>query len=248
MEGFMVLLRKEILESWRTYKFIIIGGITIFFAIVNVVTIIYLPELMEMAGMDVAMDATAAASMGSWIANLVMLAVFVPPFIVMGVVAKELSDGITASTLVRPVGRWAYILPKFLVYTVIFLLWAIVSTIICYLITNFAIEEYSFATTMQTLGLCLPTFVFAVALGIFFSSLFKSQVASAGATIGVLFLMYILSILPIVKHAIPLNVGNWSVSIINGDSETSWLALILCFVGAAALVCGAVINLKKKEI
>jgi|GEM_PF-4990600 len=248
MEGFKILLNKEIMENWRTYKFLILGGIFIFFAVINTILIVFLPDLMKVSGLDIVMEATAEASMGSWIATLMQLAVFAPPFIVMGAIAKELSEGITANTMVRPVGRWAYVLPKFLVYTVVFLIWSIVATLVSYLTTVLSIESYSFTITIQSTLLCLPAFIFAVALGVFFSSLFKSQVAAAGSTVGVLFLVYILSLIPIIKHAMPLNVGNWAVSIINGTPETSWLALVLCVIGSAVLVWAAVEVLKKKEI
>jgi len=251
MQGFKILFKKEVRESWSTNKIFIIVGIFLFFSILTPFMMQYMDEFLRLSGLDPSdfgWEPTAAYTIISFLDYIALAAIFAPSFLVMGVVAKELSDGITATTLVKPVGRSAYVLSKYLVYFLIFIVVATISAFICYFYTVAAIGDLSIGDFVVSLLPMLLLLAFCVALTLFFSTIFKSQMAAGGTSAGVMLALYIVSFIPFVGEISPFRMSVWSHSIVESSAEVSVLPLIMAVTGLLVFVAGSILLLKKKEI
>ncbi|MCL2474823.1 MAG: ABC transporter permease [Chloroflexi bacterium] len=251
MQGFKILFKKEVWESWATNKIFIIAGIFLFFSILTPFIMQYMGDFLEMSGIDPSefgWEPTAADTIISFLDYIILVAIFAPAFLVMGVVAKELSDGITATTLVKPVGRLAYILSKYLVYLSVFIITATISAFICYFYTVAAIGDLDIVDFVASLLPMLLLLAFCVALTLLFSTIFKSQMAAGGTSAGVMFALYIISFIPFIGEISPFRMSTWSHSIIQGSQEVSVLPLITAVVCLFVFIAYSISLLKKKEI
>src|SRR5688572_18128522 len=101
MRGLSVLVRKELLESWRTLRIPIVGGLFLLVGLGSPLLAKYLPEIIEAAAGDqlptipiptpVMADATAQL----W-KNLAQFGAFAAIILAMGAVSGELDRGTAA--------------------------------------------------------------------------------------------------------------------------------------------------------
>ena len=117
MNVFASLLKKEIAEQLKNYKFLISGLLFLFFAILSPVTAKYLPEIIAGIGNIPGMafdfpEPTYIDSISQYIKNLSQIVLFVLIFLTMGIVAVEKDKGTAAFVLVKPVPRHQFILAK----------------------------------------------------------------------------------------------------------------------------------------
>ena len=110
MNGFGVLVRKELLESWRTRRLPVIAVLFLVFGMISPLTAKYLPDILKAAlgeQLSVPMptpDATAA--LGQLQKNLGQMGTLVAIALAMGSVAGELDRG-TAALVLAQVSRSA---------------------------------------------------------------------------------------------------------------------------------------------
>ena len=91
--------------------------------------------------------------------------------------------------------------------------------------------------------------IFSLAVTLFFSSLFRNQLAAGGLSISVILAVAILSIIPNVGHFLPGGLINWGNRLVLGTAgNAEWITLILTILLIALSVFGAWLNLKRKEL
>jgi ABC-2 type transport system permease protein len=117
VNGFATLLRKELLESWRTMRLPVILGLFLFVGLSSPLLARYLPEILELAAGDLGGSIpiptpTAADAVDQVLKNLGQFGAFAAIVLAMGAVATELDRGTAAFVLARPVGRGAFIAAK----------------------------------------------------------------------------------------------------------------------------------------
>ena len=117
MNGFAVLLRKDILERWRTFRLPAIGLIFLIFGLMSPLLAKYTPELIERFAGDVEISfptPTTKDAVDQIIKNLAQTGPIAAILLGMGVIASEKQRGTAALILTKPVTRSAFILSKFL--------------------------------------------------------------------------------------------------------------------------------------
>ena len=116
----LLLVRKDLLQAWRTFRLpaLILTGV--FFALLDPLTAKFMPQILGLFGDELEGLAEMIPEMGpaeallSFYGDLIQIAALVLIIIAMGAVALERERGIAAWVLTRPVDRGAYLWSKYL--------------------------------------------------------------------------------------------------------------------------------------
>jgi ABC-2 type transport system permease protein len=116
MNGFGVLVRKELLEAWRTRRLPVLAVLFLVVGIISPLTARYLNEILAAALGDqlpvVLPEPTAAMAIEQVQKNLGQLGALAAIALAMGSVASELDRGTAALVLAQPATRPAFLLAK----------------------------------------------------------------------------------------------------------------------------------------
>ena len=116
MSGFTVLLRKDITEQWRTFRF---PALVLAFFLIGMSSPLlakYTPELLEQLAGDIEITLpvpTVTQSIEQIVGNLAQIGPIAAIFLAMSVIATEKRRGTAALVLTKPVSRGAFITSKF---------------------------------------------------------------------------------------------------------------------------------------
>ena len=114
MPGLGILLRKELLESWRTYRTAVVGGLFLFVGLSSPLLAKYLPEILKAAGGDqlgnlVVPTPTATDAVDQLWKNLAQFGAFAAIILAMGAVSAEQDRGTAAFILSKTASRGAFL-------------------------------------------------------------------------------------------------------------------------------------------
>jgi ABC-2 type transport system permease protein len=117
VSGFVILLRKELVEAWRTMRLPVSIGLFLLVGLSSPLLAKYLPEIIELAAGDLGgaipiPTPTAADAVDQVLKNLGQFGALAAIVLAMGAVATEVDRGTAAFVLARPVGRRAFLLAK----------------------------------------------------------------------------------------------------------------------------------------
>jgi ABC-2 type transport system permease protein len=117
MTGFAILLRKELLESWRTLRLPVVVGLFLLVGLSSPLLARFLPEIIEAAAGDAlgsieVPTPTTADAVDQLIKNLGQFGALAAILLAMGSVATELERGTAAFILAHPVRRGAFLAAK----------------------------------------------------------------------------------------------------------------------------------------
>jgi len=215
MEKLFVLLQKELIESWKTYKIAIVF-------LLCIVTALAVPFFTDSSYSDNPLVSPLQSSyiVFNFVIYLSVGLTLLIPFTLMNTVAKEVKDGLTAAILTKPAGRGAYILSKFLVSFAIFAVAIVVGFIICYVYAinttkPFDPDPVSLEHLFITLGFLLLYVAFAISLTIFISSIFKNNIVAGGIALALLVASIGLFMYdPVVREFVPFEIVRWGLEYI----------------------------------
>jgi ABC-2 type transport system permease protein len=117
MTGYRELLEKEVIEAWRTHRFVLVAALYVVLGIASPVIIRYLPELQGLFGP--VEEELGFGELGLpdvidlLVRNLVQFGSIAAVLLAMGAVAGEREHGTLRPLLARPVSRTAVLASKF---------------------------------------------------------------------------------------------------------------------------------------
>lgn len=192
------LLKKEFKEIFKTYKIWIFLAIFLFFGFLSPVTAKLTPEILKSAFKEQKImvtipKPTVADSFGQFFKNLIQLGVLAIILLSVGLVSEEKTKGTLQMIVTKPISRTAIIFAKFLAQTTVVSFSMIIGAIICYLYTLILFKEGSFLNFSEAIMLFLLYYVLIIAITLFFSTIFRNQIAAGGLSI---LTFFILSLLP----------------------------------------------------
>lgn len=251
MRGFKALLKKELWEQLKTYKLYIIGGVFLFFGFSTPLMLKYLPEILELAGEDIIIDIpppTAVQALGEYSATIVQIGILIAVLMAMGAIAQERSKGTAMMTLSKPVSRSAFVTAKLTALSTSFIIALIAGSTACYLYTVTLIEDISVSGFLGQNLLMILLFIFCISVTLFFSSLFKNQLAAGGIALAVLIGQAVASQLPWVGDFIPGQLTGWGSHLLSGDAESAWGAAAVSVALIVLCLYFANRNLQRREM
>lgn len=184
MSKMMVLIRKEILEQWRTRKILILCIIFLFVAISSPVIAKLTPELLKnisVPGLTINLpEATYKDSVDQFIKNISQIVLFVLVFVIAGVVSDEKSKKTLEIILTKPLSRVKFILSKFISSLLIISIIYIISCTVFYAYTMTTFSAFNIGSFALVSGMALLYILMIVSITILASTIVKNPIVAGG--------------------------------------------------------------------
>jgi ABC-2 type transport system permease protein len=246
MTGLGPLLRKELLEQWRTRRLLVVTIVFVAFGIGSPFLARYTPELVAaLAGSEFVIEVpppTLADAIGQFLRNLGQTGVLAAILLAMGSVATEKERGTAALILTKPASRGAFLAAKAAGIGITLGVAVALAGVAGYVYTVLLFEAPSalgYAAMCALLVLQMAAYAAVTFLG---STLTRSAMAAAGLGIAALVIIAIVGALPGVERFTPGGLlgpaGALALGVAPGELVTpilASLAVIVIALGAAWL-------------
>lgn len=238
-----VVLRKEMMEQWRSYRLLIVGVVLLVFGLASPLLGKYAPEILRLAlpqGEEILSlmpEPTVADAVSQYLKNMGQFGVLLAVLMAMGSVALEKDKGTAGLMLVKPIPRGIFLAAKFLALTVTFAVGIILAGAASYYYTLLLFGPVSLAAWAALNGLLLVFVLVYVALTLLCSTLTESQVVSGGLAFVAVVVLSGLGAVPRLGEYMPAQLNTWAGTLVTGGGAPAWAALgVSAGLIAAALV------------
>jgi len=184
-----VLFKKEMLESWRNFKWVWVPLVFILLAIMEPISSYYLPMIIESVGglpestIIEMPDLLPSEVLMMTLAQLSSLGVLIIVLMSMGTIGGEIKSGVSELILVKPVSYRNYITSKWAALLLIIWLSLVVSMISSWYYVNLLFGDLLFLSLLQTILFYGLWLTLVATLSIFYNTLFKTPGLVAALTI-----------------------------------------------------------------
>ena len=209
MDGFAVFLRKELRESLRTNRLLVVVAIFAIFGIISPLTAKYTPELLKLlgtgnGGVTVTVPTpTVHDAIAQFIKNVAGTGILVAVLLPMGIVAREKERGTAAFVLTKPLTRSAFLAAKLVALSLTLVAGIAVAALATYWYTAILftpIPAGGFIAASLLVLLSLLVYASFTFLG---STLLNSQLPAAGVGLAGWIVISILGIIPNIEQYTP---------------------------------------------
>lgn len=227
MSGGAVLLRKELLESWRTMRLPIVAGLFLLVGLSSPLLAKFLPEIIKAAagdqfvGVEVPIPVPAHAADQLW-KNLAQFGAFAAIVLAMGAVATERDRGTAAFILSKSVSRGAFIGAKVAAIGGVLAVCTALAVLVGWIYTAILFEPLPVGGWIAMALLAWLGLAAWAALTFLGSTVTGSTAAAAGLGFGALLVLSIASAVPNVGRFLPGGLGGPAIALAAGmPAETS---------------------------
>lgn len=252
MRAFLAMTKKELMESLKTYKLLIVAAVFLLFGMLNPITAKIMPKLLS-SFMPEGMTVTLAepGAIDSWIQFYKNMSTQLILFIIVfcGIVANELSRGTLINMLTKGLSRKTVILSKF---TAVISIWT-VSYLICFG-TTFAYTMYLLPGELPNVAFsafCMWLFgVLQISImllgGVMSGSIYGSLLLAGGFT----GLLMVIGIAPKLEKYNPYLLSSGSVSLLTSNIDISdfYVSICVTLVLIFFFIIGSIMLFDKKQI
>jgi ABC-2 type transport system permease protein len=250
MKGLLPLLKKEIKEQFKTYRFLVVLSVFLLFGLTEPLTLKYLPEIIKMAGQPMEINfptPTAIDSLMGYAGDIGQIGVFVIILVAMGGIANELQRGTALMVLSKPVSRTSFVTSKLLAMSITAICSLAVASLVCFGYTVWLIGRADVSNFIGMNLLIALFMVFSIATTLLFSSMFRSSLAAGGTALGVIIGQAILTAVPKVGDFMPGRLLGWGINLLR-SGDAYWWALAVTIVLIVLFVYLAQRALKTRDI
>jgi ABC-2 type transport system permease protein len=247
--GFRAFVRKELLETRRTWRLWVLPGIMVLLLglgtpVLTAVT----PALMratERSQPGVVIRLPSPTSLDSYLqfmGNLDQIAVLAIIITGAAVVASERRAGTIVLVLTKPLSRGGFIIAKAVSQLALLVAATALGTLVCILVTTAIFDGRHIAAFIASVALWLVLAAMFALLMILLSAAMKGQAPAAGAGIGVYVSLFVLTGFPLIRDYSPAGILAASDALLKGrDVALLWpvvttVALAGVFLYAAVRV------------
>ncbi|WEK54761.1 MAG: ABC transporter permease subunit [Candidatus Cohnella colombiensis] len=253
MSTWMLLFRKEMLESTRNFKWLWIPLVFLLLGISNPISSYYMPQILEANGIDsetVALLAmpTAAEIMAKSLSQYGTIGIIVLALGFMGIIATERQSGSAIMVLVKPVSYTSYIMAKWSAMAVITVAALGLGQLGTWYYTGVLFETVSFQLIWTSFLVYALWLLFLNSITLLFSCLLKSIGGIAFITVGVAALLSLVT-------GLLSEWMKWSPSrlsseagnlLLEGQSSNDlWLVIVVTMIIIGGLVVASVAASKR---
>jgi ABC-2 type transport system permease protein len=207
VRGFGPLLRKEVLEQWRTRRLIVVAIVFVALGIGSPYLARYTAELIEALGAGpfeiVVPEPTVADAVSQFLRNLGQAGILTSILLAMGSVATEKERGTAALVLSKPASRGAYLVTKLVAIGITIATGLLLAGIVGYAYTALLFEAPSIAGWLGMTTLLLLSLLSYAALTFLGSTLTRSALAAAAIGIGGMIVLAIVATIPTLAPYLP---------------------------------------------
>jgi len=243
MAGFAILLRKEWLESWRTYRLLVVAALFLFVGISSPLLARYLPEILKAAGGDqlgiVQLPTpTSADAVAQLWKNLAQFGAFAAILLAMGSVAGEKDRGTAAFILSKPATRGAFLGAKFLTMALVLGLATAIAVVTGWVYTAILFAPPSAGAWVLMGVLAWLGLVAWAAITFLASAVTGSTAAAAGVGFLALLVLSLLAAIPALGAYLPSGLATPALAVAGGGPVEA-LDVIKPVVATVTLVFAA---------
>lgn len=241
MTGFGALLRKELLEQWRTLRLPIVAVVFLLVGLTSPLLARFTPEILKAVAGDqlpiVLPPPTAADAVAQLQKNLGQFGGLIAVLLAMGTVAVEKERGTAAMLLSKPAGRGAFLAAKLVAIGLTLGIAVAIAAAGSWFYTFVLFEPLPLAGAAASAGLdWLMLFAWA-AITFLGSTLTRSSLAAAGLGIVAFVVVGIAGAIPPLAPFVPTGLGGPAHALAlgapAGDVVTPLVATVV-LIGAAA--------------
>ncbi len=253
MTGLGVLLRKELLEQWRTRRLPVVAVVFLAFGIASPVLARYLPEIVKSlggTGFEIQFpEPTARDAVDQFLKNIGQAGVLTAILLAMGSVANEKERGTAALVLSKPASRAAFLVAKVLAIGATLLVSVALASAAAYLYTAILFAAPGAVGWVAMTLLLLLSLLGYTALTFLGSTLTRSSLAAAAIGVGGLVGLAVVSALPNVARYTPGGLASPGAALANGVDAGDVLGPVLANIGLViVLVCAAWLSFRRQEL
>ena len=253
MSIFMVALRKELLEQWRTYRLLITLVVLVLFGLLSPLTAKYTSEIFKLlpSGEEIAKlipAPTTLDAVAQYLKNTSQFGVILALLLTMGAVAQEKDKGTAAMMLVKPLPRGTFLAAKFAALAITFAVSLALAALACYYYTWLLFEALDLRRWLALNGLLLLFVLVYVAVTLFCSTMTRSPAAAGGLAFGVMLALAIPGSLPTVGEYLPGQLISWGAGLMAGLPDSYWPALWVSLGLILVALAGAWAVFERQEL
>ena len=254
MKGYIAFMKKEVLESLRTYKLLILTSVFFLFGLVSPLTAKLMPEIFKSLALDGIVitipDPISLDAYAQLFKNLGQMGILVLLLVFSGMLSTEITKGTLINMLTKGLSRSAVILAKF---TVALATWTI--SLLLAFIVNYGYTTYLFGSGNQPNLLfsifCLWLFgAFLLSVILLSSSFTPGNFGGLALTAVLIVGMMILDVFPKLHLFNPIALASENIALLSGTAKVSDLipvTILTMFLIAFSLV-GSMLIFKKKRL
>lgn len=254
MSGFVVFLRKELLETRKTWRLWVLPGVFVFLGVGTPILAAATPALLKMTaerspGVSITLPApTAADAYLQFLGNLLQLALLVIVISGAASVAAEHRAGTSALVLTKPLSRGAFVTAKSASGLVLLLAATALGSALCIAVTVALFDTSDIARFIGSVALWLALAAMFVTLMVLLSAAMGRQAPAAGVGLGVYVALFVLTGFPTVRDRTPAGIMAANDAFIKGRDVALAIPLATTLALTAVFVVAAVYVFRRKEI
>jgi ABC-2 type transport system permease protein len=254
MTGLGPLLRKELLEQWRTRRLLVVAVVFMAIGIGSPFLARYTAELIEAlggVGFEIEFpEPTTADAVTQFLKNLGQAGILTAILLAMGSVATEKERGTAALLLSKPASRGAFLVAKLTAITVTLAVSLALASAGGYFYTVLLFEAPDPLGWAGMTALLLLALVAYAALTFLGSTLTRSSIAAAGIGIAGLIVVGLVSALPSVAPYTPAGISGSAAAALALGTDPGPLAgpLAVNLGLVVALVALAWLSFRRQEL
>lgn len=253
----ITIFKKELLEDWRSFKWMWVPLVFIFICIVDPLTTYYLPVILDSVGgmpegaVFEIPEVTAEAAIMMSLSQTSMIGVLIIVAITMSVIAGERKSGVIELILVRPVHYMTYITAKWAAKLLLVFTSYLLGMLVSWYYVNLLFGELSAASFLSLLLFYFVWLIFVVSLTVFYNTVVKSPGLVLGLSIVTLMLMSAVNqILSFRISWLPNSISTHISNMLGMGSVPNdlWIAAAITIVMSIILLAVAPYILRTKEM
>jgi ABC-2 type transport system permease protein len=251
--NFLTAFRKEILEHWRTHRFLVVISVLVIFGILSPLTAKFMPEIFKIvSGAEqfaaLIPEPSVKDAVDQYIKNISQFALIIGVLISMGSVVQEKERGTAAMILVKPLPRGTFLLAKLAVVLVVFAASLVLAGSCAYYYTLYLFEPLPVLPWLALNGLLLIYTMVYVALTSFFSTISRSQALAGGLSLATMAVLGVVGSVPKLREFVPANLIDWATALMRQTDLSAWLALWVSLGIILAATLGSWLVLRCQEL
>jgi ABC-2 type transport system permease protein len=211
MTGFAALLRKELLEQWRTTRLPVVATVFLLVGLSSPLLARFTPEIIKAVAsgqFQITLPTPTSADAYDQLAkNLGQFGALIAVLLAMGSVATEKERGTAALILTKPAGRGAFLAAKLVAIATTLGIATAIAAAGAWFYTLVLFEPLPLAGFAAAAALQWLALVAYAAITFLGSTLTRSALAAAGLGVAAFIVMGILSIVPTVGRYLPTGLG-----------------------------------------
>jgi ABC-2 type transport system permease protein len=252
--NFIAVYRKEMIEQWRTYRFLIVAAVFVVFGLTSPLLAKFTPEMLKaIPGVPPELLAaipapTVADAVAQYVKNMTQFGILLALLMTAGVVVQEKERGTAAFFLTRPVSRETFLLAKFAALASMFIIALAVAALGCWYYTLILFEPLPWGPFLAMNGLMLVAFLTYIALGLLSSTLARSQGMAVWLAFVALIIVGGVGSLPTIGNYFPGRLFGWGAALLLGGAQSAWPALWISLGLVVAALGVAILAFRRQEV